>query len=118
MFVSAVYDRRKSLENKPNKTMRHLFTTLMGSIEQQNFEAFQIPGSESFRTGISKQMFDQVSNVLAPRLKRGYQATALCQLKQRSCEIYLWKLTFSDGGDDRLVRLSVKADRAVGLLID
>jgi hypothetical protein len=59
-----------------------------------------------------------VSNQLSPRLKAGYNANFLCDLKQNGFDTYVWKLTFSDKGAEFLARLSLKENKVAGFLIN
>jgi hypothetical protein len=59
-------------------------------------------------------MFEGVSTLLSPRMKKGYDTAYLGQLKQQGCQVYLWKLVFKDGGDDTLAKLVLKDGKVAG----
>ena len=102
---------------QPEKSVQTTFTSLMAAIEENNYGNFLSQGNVAFKQGITKQMFTQVSGQLAPRMKKGYSAVFLGELKQQGYQVYLWKLTFKDGGDDFLARLSLKDGKVGGFLI-
>lgn len=102
---------------QPEKSVQTTFTSLMAAIEENNYDNFVAQGNVVFKQGITKQMFTQVSKQLAPRMKKGYSAVFLGELKQQGYQVYLWKVTFQDGGDDFLAKLSLKDGKVGGFLI-
>ncbi|MDV2997793.1 MAG: hypothetical protein N4J56_007498 [Chroococcidiopsis sp. SAG 2025] len=103
---------------QPKKSVPTIFTFLMAAIEENNYGNFVAQGNVAFKQGITKEMFTQVSAQLAPRMKKGYSPVFLGELKQQGYQVYLWKLTFLDGGDDFLARLSLKDGEVGGFLIN
>lgn len=99
--------------NQPEQSVQRTFASLINAIEQNNYTQFISQGNAAFKEGIKKQTFTQVSGQLAPRLKKGYSSVFLGKLNQQGYQVYLWKLTFKDGSDDILARLSLK-DQKVG----
>jgi hypothetical protein len=80
-------------------------------------KVFLTDADDAVRAGITKQMFEGVSGLLTPRLKQGYKTSYLNKLRQHGHTVYLWKLEFSDGKDEALVKLSVKDGKVSGILI-
>ena len=74
-------------------------------------------GVDAFRTGITADTFHSVSRSLAARFDHGCTPTFLGQLRQNSAQISLWRLTFTDGSDDRLARMNLSENRVDGFLI-
>jgi hypothetical protein len=72
---------------------------------------------DTFRRSITRIAFQSISQSLAPRMQRGCTPTYLGQLQQNGAQVSLWRLTFADGGDDRLARMSLSQDRVDGFLI-
>jgi hypothetical protein len=58
-----------------------------------------------------------VAAQLGPRFKAGYTATYLGDLNQKGFKITLWRLRFTDGGDDALATLSLKDGKIGGFWI-
>lgn len=104
--------------NQPEQSVQKTFTSLINAVEQNNYTQFISQGNAAFKEGITKQTFTQVSGQLAPRLKKGYSAVFLGNLKQQGYQVYLWKLTFFDGGDDVLARLSLKDGKIGGFWLN
>ncbi|WP_051470255.1 hypothetical protein [Fischerella sp. PCC 9605] len=100
--------------NQPEKSVQTAFTNLMAAIEENNYDNFVAAGNAAFKEGITRQMFTRVSAELAPRMKKGYEAVFLGELRQQGYRVYLWKLTFKDGGDDLLAKLSLKDGKVGG----
>jgi hypothetical protein len=104
--------------NQPEQSVQRTFTSLINAVEQNNYTKFISQGNAAFKEGITKQTFTQVSGQLAPRIKKGYSAVFLGNLKQQGYQVYLWKLTFFDGGDDVLARLSLKDGKIGGFWLN
>ncbi len=88
--------------------------TLLKAIAENNYEGLIANASPALKSRITKETFTQVSTQLSPRLKKGYTLQYLGSLKQQSVEIYLWKITYQDGGDDMLARLVIQENKVAG----
>lgn len=104
--------------NQPEQSVQRTFTSLINAVEQNNYTQFISQGNAAFKEGITKQTFTQVSGQLAPRIKKGYSAVFLGNLNQQGYQVYLWKLTFKDGSDDVLARLSLKDGKIGGFWLN
>lgn len=91
--------------------------TILDSIKTGNYELFLTVGDSDYKTGISKEAFDSVSSQLRPRMVEGYNITYFGNLKQDEYQIYLWKLSFADGGDEFVARMAMNGDKVSGILI-
>jgi hypothetical protein len=89
---------------------------MLGAIQTRSLAEFVEDGDSSFRAGMSQAMLDGVNTQFGPRLKQGYSVTFVGRLNQQGYTVYLWKLEFKDGGDDRLVTMAVK-NRKIGLFV-
>jgi len=87
--------------------------TLLTAIAANNYDALVANAAPALRSRITKEMFSEVSAQLSPRLKKGYKLDYLGTLKQQGVEIFLWKITYNDGGDDMLARLVIQEDNKV-----
>lgn len=100
----------------PQNTVDRL-QTILDAIASGNYELFTTVGNAGYKAGITKQMFEGVSEQLAPRMEQGYSMTYLGDLRQGNYQLYLWKLSFADGGDEFVARLTLKGDKVAGILI-
>ncbi|MEH1869180.1 MAG: hypothetical protein V7K69_29880 [Nostoc sp.] len=117
--VQAVNEQAKPTHsNQPEQSVQRTFTRVINAVEQNNYTQFISLGNAAFKEGITKQTFTQVSGQLAPRIKKGYSAVFLGNLNQQGYQVYLWKLTFFDGGDDVLARLSLKDGKIGGFWLN
>lgn len=91
-----------------------IFNTLLNATISGDFVAFQDPGNEKFRSGITEEMFRSVSQQVSPLLRDGYTAEYLTALKQGGFDVYVWKVTPKAGGDEFLARLVVSDGKAAG----
>lgn len=86
---------------------------LLEAIQVENYEAFLASGTERFQQGISKEMFFGISQQIASRLKAGYATEFLTEISQCEHRVFLWKLSFSDAGNQFIARLALTADGKV-----
>jgi|GEM_PF-1365176 len=100
--------------NQAEQSVQKIFTTLISAIEQNNYTQFISQGNAAFKEGMTKQMLTKVSQRFASRIKKGYSTVFLGNLNQQGYQVYLWKLTFKDGGDDILATLSLKDGKIGG----
>ncbi len=94
-----------------------MMTKLMKAVEENDYAAFVEDGIPEFKAGVTPQILEGVSLQIAARMKEGYTCTYLTEMKQREFNVYLWKVTFMDGGDDALVKLVVRDDLVAGFWI-
>lgn len=90
---------------------------MLAATQSKSLNDFVAGGDASFRSTMTQPMLDSFSALFAPRLNQGYSASFLARLNQGGYSIYLWKLEFKDGGDDRLVTLVVKDGKVTGFFL-
>ena len=88
--------------------------TLLAAIATNNYDTLVANAAPALKTRITKETFTQVSTQLSPRLKKGYKLQYLGSLKQQGIEVFLWKITYQDGGDDMLARLVIQENKVAG----
>jgi hypothetical protein len=87
---------------------------MLTALESNAPADFVAEGDPAFQAAIIPPMFNNLSRQLGTRLKNGYTATYLAELKQQGYTVYLWKLGFSDSGDDVLVTMAIKDGKVGG----
>ncbi|HTA95144.1 MAG TPA: sigma-70 family RNA polymerase sigma factor [Verrucomicrobiae bacterium] len=90
---------------------------IMQATKDEDYQAFIADGDKAFQKGITELQFKAVCVQLTPRLKSGYDLVFLGALKQEGYHVTLWKVAYSDGGDDELLTLSVKNGKIGGAWI-
>lgn len=85
--------------------------TLLTAIASNNYDNFVANATPSFRTIITKEVFQQASTGLSPRLKKGYELQYLGSFKHDGIETFLWKIAYKDGGDDMLAEVELQGDK-------
>lgn len=90
---------------------------MLSATQSKSLPDFVAGGDTTFKATMSQPMLDSFSAQFAPRLNQGYAASFLARLNQGGYQIYLWKLEFKDGGDDRLVTLVVKDGKVSGFFL-
>lgn len=101
---------------EPPKEDAALAEKLIGAVVKSDHAAFIADGAAPFRQ-LKKEQFEAISAQLAPRFAGGYQVSYLGELTQKSYHVTLWKISFTDGGDDVLATLSVKDGKVGGFFI-
>lgn len=89
-----------------------LVKQLVNDVAQDNYSEFIASGSPQFQK-LTQARFDQVAAQIGPRLKSGNTLTYLGELHEHGDRVSLWKITFSDGGDDALATLARSTDGKV-----
>jgi hypothetical protein len=93
------------------------FDVMLKAVKDGVYGSFTSAGSPEFKTTYTQESFNIVKEASAPRLAQGYEATYLSSLNLKGYTVFLWKLTYSDGGDDSLVTVSVENGFVIGFLI-
>ena len=101
----------------PEESARPVLDKLLKAVEANDYDSFVADGTAEVKAALTKQMLEGVSAQMAPRMKKGYEAKYLGELKQSGCKVYLWKLAYKDGGDDTLARLTLKDGKVAGFLL-
>jgi hypothetical protein len=112
-----VRNSAKQSTNQADTTTQRCFDTLLAATAANDYDQFVSMADDTFRRSITRIAFQSISQSLAPRMQRGCTPTYLGQLQQNGAQVSLWRLTFADGGDDRLARMSLSQDRVDGFLI-
>lgn len=94
-----------------------LMKKMVEATKNRAYEAFLSDCDDTMRASLTKQMFDGVSGMLAPRLKQGWKHTYLGKLRQQGSIVYLWRLEFADGKDEHLLKLALKDGKVSGILV-
>lgn len=90
---------------------------MLAAIQSKSLPDFMAAGDASFKAGMTQPMLDSVSAQIAPRLSQGYTSSFLGSLNQEGYTVYLWKLAFKDGKDDRLVTMAVRDGKVGGFFL-
>jgi len=97
-----------------SSTADSILTKILNAVENNDLNNFVADGDNQFKAAITKQMFEGVNAMIAPRMKKGYVVVPLGTLNQQGCEVYLRKLVFKDAGDDILARLILRDGKVAG----
>ena len=90
---------------------------MIEAIRNHSYETFVADGDDTLRAKLTRQQFDGVCGMVAPRLQQGYRTTFLGKLRQQGFETFLWKLEPGDNGDEHLIKLSLKDGKVGGFWI-
>ena len=98
---------------EPETAVQRQFKQLINAVESGDHAAFVAEGTPQFKATPPAAVV-AVSKSYGARLKKGYDAAYLAELKQMGHKVYLWKLTFKDGGDDMIARMVMKDGKVAG----
>jgi hypothetical protein len=102
---------------QPDATANRSFNTLTSAMNRNDFNAFISLGEPAFKAGMSKADFEAASSQIAPRMRKGFESTYLGSMRQKGYQVYLWKYSFNDGGDDYLAQLSMRNGQVGGFFL-
>ncbi len=91
-----------------------IVNTLLAAIATNNYDSLIANAAPALKSRITKETFTQVTTQLSPRLKKGYNLHYLGSIKQQGVEVFLWKITYKDGGDEMLSRLVIQENKVAG----
>jgi hypothetical protein len=86
-------------------------------VKDNVYASFVSAGTDEFKANYVQDSFDLLRDFAASRLAQGYDATYLGTLNLRGYAVFLWKVTYADGGDDSLVSLSAQNGYVAGFLV-
>ena len=89
---------------------------MMDALKDDDYNAFISMGTPAFQRAMTRTLFEQVAAQIGPRVREGFKATFLEQLKGKASR-YLWKIEFKDGGDDVLAQIAVQDDKVAGFFL-
>lgn len=90
---------------------------MLAALQSGSLSDFVAPGDDHFQSGMNQAMLDSVRSKMASRLNGGYTSTFLGTLVQEGYTVYLWKLSFKDGLDDRLITMAVRDGKVAGFFL-
>lgn len=100
----------------PDPKVKKIFDKMVAAIQTNDRDAFVANGTDTVKDGVTKEVMDAVHKLHGARLKKGFEAAYLCQLKQEGVQHHLWKVTFKDGGDDLVIRVGLKDGKVATFL--
>ena len=110
-------EHHKPEHHEPDQRVVDCLKTILEATASGNYELFTTVGTPAYKAGITLQMFEGVSEQLAPRMAKHYSTTYFGNLKQHHYQVYLWKLSFEEGGDEFVARMTMDGDKVAGILI-
>ena len=93
---------------EPKPSVKKTFDKLLSAIQATDREAFVAEATDAIKKETTQKFMEKVHKLMGSRLKKGYEATYLGQLKKQEYQVHVWKVTFKDNGDDYLIRVALK----------
>ena len=90
---------------------------MLAAAQAGSLADFIAAGDPPFQAGMTQAMLDSIGTQFGLRLKQGYTPTFLGSLNQQDYIVYLWKLEFKDGKDDRLITIAFKDGKVGGFFL-
>lgn len=90
---------------------------LLDAVQGNDYDGFVAKGSPSFRAALGRERLDAASAQLSGRLSQGRRVSLLGTLHRRWMVEWLYRIEFSDDGDDALVTLAMDGWQVAGFLV-
>jgi hypothetical protein len=116
LLVVLIVSLSSSLAQPPQVVQTQL-DIMLRAVKDNIYASFVSAGTDGFKTTYLQDSFVLLHDFVASRLAQGYEATYLESLNMRGYTVFLWKLSYTDDGDDSLVSLSVENGFVAGFLI-
>jgi hypothetical protein len=87
---------------------------LLKSLENNQYASFIEDGSDYFKSRISEQHFNNLSQRVAQQLKNGYDLIYLTEFKQAGLVGTLWEIEFRDASADALAKIFLEDGKIQG----
>jgi len=91
---------------------------LLGAVQGNDYDAFVAKGSASFRAAVATVGFERLSSKLGGRLAQGHRVTTLGSVRRPEHIDWIFKIEFSDDGDDALAILPMDGWQVAGFIIN
>jgi len=117
IFAAAALLMNVSASAEPDEATQAIFKNLMAATVSNDYDGFIAQCDAAMKAALTKTMLEGVSKQIELRAKLGYDAQYLGELNQRGYKVNLWRLRFTDHGDDVLATLSVKDRKAGGFFL-
>jgi|ERR1043165_703229 hypothetical protein len=102
---------------QPDAAVKKTFDKMLGAIQANDRDAFVADATDAVKKSITQKVMEGLNGHMGARLKQGYDAIYLCQLKQQGLQIHLWKIAFKDGSDDIVIRIALKQGKVDGFFL-
>ena len=99
---------------QPDGVVRGILGVLLSAIETDDYQSAVMTLNDAMKNSFTKPLFVRMVARFSPRLKQGYEAIYLGDLKKKRFTVHLWKLSFQDQGDDVLVEVSIIENKVDG----
>jgi hypothetical protein len=91
---------------------------LRRAIQDGAYDDFVAKGSARFKAAVEPDRLRGLSSNLGARLASGFQPTLLGSLRKPKGTLWLFRLEFTDGGDDVLVSMTMAGWQVAGFFIE
>ncbi|MGN6506457.1 MAG: hypothetical protein ACTHM6_12935 [Tepidisphaeraceae bacterium] len=90
---------------------------LLSAIERDDAAAFTEHATPAMKSALTPAVIGGLHESLGKRLAGKHTVTYLCELNQKGYDVYLWKLSFEDGGDDVVIRAVYADEKLAGFFL-
>ena len=103
---------------EPAADVQARLDALLTAVQANDHAGFVAQGTVEFKTSLTAEMVQAIHTHLSQRMNNGYQTHYLGSLAKQGHEVYLWKISFTDGGDDILAKLVLKDVQTAGFWLE
>ncbi len=93
------------------------FRRMSTALVRRDLAAFLANGTDEAKQALTPEKFSAVCNQIGNSLANGFDTVFLTRARQQGCDVYLWKVTPKDGGDDLFMKLVLENGKVAGFRI-
>ena len=105
-----------SNSKSPEQANKYL-TILLDTLVERDHAAFLKPGTQTFKSAISKAMFDSVCDQVTGNLSKGYSYVYFGYLNHSNIIEHVYKIKCKGINDDFLARITIMDGKVAGFLL-
>jgi len=102
---------------QPPENVAKTFDQVVAAVASGDQGVFATMGTPEVKSGVTAEVMGSLKSTVGKRLTAGYRAEYLCELNQAGLKVYLWKVSFKDGGDDVVVRIAMQEELIAGFFL-
>ena len=117
LLLCLVLSTSSSAESDPDSAVSQLLRDQLDAIASSSYVKFMDHADPSFRKEVTRAQFEVIAQSLSASLAPGYNPDYLGELNQEGSKVHSWRITPSESGDDRLVKMALQEEKVAGFWI-
>lgn len=93
------------------------FQRMSSAIVKRDLAAFLANGTDEAKQALTQEKFNAVCDQIGSLLAGGFDTFFLTKAKQQGLDVYLWKVSPRNGGDDLFMKLVLENGKVAGFRV-